>query len=124
MVAKGSNSGVYVQGEYEVQVFDSWGIEKPRPSDIGAIYGAGPPRINAAKKPGEWQCYDILVERAAVKDGKIVKNARLTVRHNNVLVQDQVEFANKTMAGTLGLQDHGNPVRYRNIWYVPLGVKP
>lgn len=135
MVPKGSNSGVYFQGRYEIQVFDSWGVEAPKHSDCGGIYErwgpqggyeGRPPRVNASKAPGEWQTFDV-VFRAPRFDasGKKIENARFVkVIHNGVLIHENVEVTGPTRAahfedekplGPLMLQgDHG-PVAYRNI---------
>ena len=127
MVPQGSNSGVYVMGEYEIQVLDSFGRKKLGGGDMGAIYGAAPPRVNACKKPGQWQKYEIHFLAPRFKDGKKTANARATVRHNGVVIHDDIELPKRTTAsplaegpepGFLHLQDHGNPVRYRNIWVV------
>jgi hypothetical protein len=126
MVPKGSNSGVYVQGEYEVQIFDSWGIEKPRPSDIGAIYGAAPPRVNMAKKPGDWQKLVIDFEAPRFDaDGKRTRKARFVrVSLNGKVIHENVEMTGPTPSGLTGKEhpkgpillqgDHG-PVSYRNL---------
>lgn len=120
------NSGVYFQGRYEIQVLDSY--ENPTYPDgqAGAFYGNAAPLVNASRKPGEWQTFDI-VFRAPRRgpDGKTVPGS-FTVFHNGVLVQDHVPIkGDATTAapaqgvvpkGPLHLQDHGNPVRYRNIW--------
>jgi len=125
------NSGVYLQRRYEVQILDSYGLESKN-NDCGALYGLKAPDKNACYKPGEWQVYDITF-RAARFEGedqhaKKVQNARITVRHNGVVIHDEVELENKTGAGDpegpepgpILLQDHGNKVRFRNIWIVPL----
>jgi Domain of Unknown Function (DUF1080) len=114
------NSGVFIGGFPEVQVLDSWENDTYPDGQAAALYGQQPPLVNASKKPGDWQCYDITIERAKIEDGKMTQKARLTVKHNGVLVQDKVEFDNKAQEGILSFQDHGNPVRYRNIWYRPL----
>lgn len=126
MVPKGSNSGVYVQGEYEVQVFDSWGVEKPRPSDIGAIYGAAPPRVNAAKKPGEWQKLVIDFESPRFSDnGQVIRKARFVkVSLNGETIHEDIEMNGPTPGGLTGKEhakgpillqgDHGS-VSYRNL---------
>lgn len=135
MVPKGSNSGVYFQGRYEVQIFDSWGVEKPSYSDCGGIYQRwGPqggyeghaPRVNASKPPGEWQTFDVIFRAPRFdENGKKVENARFVkVVHNGVLIHENVEVTGPTRAahfndekptGPLMLQgDHG-PVAYRNI---------
>ena len=113
------NSGVFIGGFPEVQVLDSYQNVTYPDGQAAALYKKSVPLVNASRKPGEWQNYDIIVERAVVKDGKVEKPARITVRHNNVLVQDKVEFPNRDPQGTLGLQDHKNPVRFRNIWFKP-----
>ncbi len=126
MVPKGSNSGVYVHGEYEVQVYDSWGVEKPRTLDIGAIYGAAPPRVNAAKKPGAWQ--KLVIDFEAPKfdtDGKVTRKARFVkVSLNGQTIHENVEMKGPTPGGVTGkehakgpimLQGNHGPVSYRNL---------
>lgn len=128
------NSGVYFQGRYEVQVLDSYKNPTYEDGQAAAIYRISPPLVNASRKPGQWQTYDI-VFRAPAKDGKgQVRPGSLTVFHNGVLVQDHVElkgeattaasFSGVTAKGPLLLQDHGNPVRFRNIWIRPLSSNP
>ncbi|MDY7108430.1 MAG: DUF1080 domain-containing protein [Planctomycetota bacterium] len=125
-----SNSGVYIQRCYEVQILDSFGIEAGR-RDGGALYGFKAPDQNACRPPGEWQSYDITF-RSPRWEGegataRKVENARITVLHNGVPIHDDVELPNKTGAGRpegpepgpILLQDHGHPVRFRNIWLVP-----
>ena len=96
------NSGIYIQRRYELQILDSYGLE-PKNNEGGSIYTFKAPDINASKKPGEWQSYDILFRAArwADKDGKPVKtqNARITVFQNGVLIHDNVEVPRKTGAG-------------------------
>ena len=125
------NSGIYLQRRYELQILDSYGLE-PKNNECGAIYTFKAPDINACKKPGEWQTYDILFHAAryADKDGKPVKmqNTRITVFLNGVLIHDDVEVPRKTGAGQaegpqpmpILLQEHGNEVAFRNVWVVPL----
>jgi hypothetical protein len=125
------NSGIYIQRRYELQILDSYGQE-PKNNEGGSIYTFKAPDINASKKPGEWQTYDILFRAArwADKDGKSVKtqNARITVFQNGVLIHDNVEVPRKTGAGQpegpkpapILLQEHGNEVSFRNLWIVPL----
>jgi hypothetical protein len=120
------NSGVYLQGRYEIQILDSYKNKTDPTGQAGAFYGHAAPLINAARKPGEWQTYDIIFHaprRAA--EGKIEPGS-FTVLHNGVLIQDHVPIpGDPTTAaplrgvadeGPLVLQDHGNPVRFRNIW--------
>ncbi len=128
------NSGVYVQGLYEIQVLDSYGIAKPGKGDCGALYDCYPPKVNACLPPDEWQSYDITFRAPRFdKDGKLVKQGRITCVQNGIKVQDNVELKGPTRAhmsrdpikpGPLMLQDHGNPVSYRNVWVVPLPEKP
>jgi hypothetical protein len=141
-VPKGSNSGVYFMGRYEVQILDSWGVEKPKYSDCGGIYQrwknnkgyeGHPPRVNASRAPGKWQTFDV-VFRAPRFDatGKKIENARFVeVAHNGTIVHRDVEVTGPTRAATfestdekprgpLMLQgDHG-PVAYRNITLKPV----
>ena len=126
LVAQGANSGIYVMGEYEVQVLDSYGKEKLGGGDMGAIYGATPPKVNASKKPGEWQKY-VIDFRAPKFDanGKKTANARfLKVVLNGKTLHEDVEMKGPTPAGVTGKEaaegpvmfqgDHG-PVAYRNL---------
>lgn len=141
MLAKGSNSGVYLHGLYEIQIFDSWGSTEPmKTSDCGAVYhrwidnrgvGGSPPRVNASRRPGEWQSFQIWF-RAPRFDasGRKTENARfIRVLHNGILVQEEVEVDGPTRAhmpheeaplNPLMLQgDHG-PVAYKDIYIRPL----
>lgn len=112
------NSGVFIEGFSELQVLDSYQNTTYPDGQAGAFYKRQPPLVNASRGPGLWQCYDIHVQRAQVEKGKVVRPATITVYHNNVLVQDKVPFANPLPSGTLGFQDHLNPVRFRNIWFL------
>lgn len=124
------NSGVFVQGRYEIQVLDSYGIKIPGKGDCGAIYNQCAPLVNACKPPLEWQTYDIICRAARVDAaGKVLEQARMTVLqngrviHNNVILHGPTGAAidhNVGNPGPLLLQDHGNPVQYRNIWMVHL----
>lgn len=128
------NSGVIIMGRYEVQVLDSYGNQTYADGQAAAIYGQYPPLVNASRGPGEWQAYDIIFRRPRfAKDGRMTTPARITVLHNGVLVQDAETLWGPTQwlqHGTyaahpdslpLVLQDHDNPVRYRNIWVRPIG---
>ena len=122
------NSGVYVQGRYEVQVLDSHGL-KSGLGDCGALYGKKAPDANACRPSERWQSYDVEF-RAPRFDaaGAKTANARLTVWHNGIAIHDDVELDGPTLgalaetetpSGPLLLQDHGDPVRYRNVWVLP-----
>lgn len=135
MVAKGSNSGIYVMGEYEVQVLDSYGKEKLGNGDMGAIYGAAPPKINACTPPGTWQKYVIDFQAPFFDDeGKKVFNAKfLKVELNGKVLHRNIEMKGPTPSGVTGKEaprgpimfqgDHG-PVAYRNIKITPLKTFP
>ena len=123
------NSGVFLMGLYEIQVLDSYENKTYADGQASAVYGQYPPLRNASRPPGQWQTYDIIFHRPRFDSaGNLLKPARVTVLHNGVLVQDNVELTGPTghhvrppyKAGPdklpLGLQDHGNPVRFRNIW--------
>lgn len=122
------NSGVYLQGRYEVQVLDSYGL-KSKDNDCGGIYGVATPLVNACKAPTIWQSYDIDFTSPKFENGKKVEPGRITVFHNGIKIHDNVKITvDNTTAGLGGdpstpgpimLQDHGNPVQYRNIWVVP-----
>jgi Domain of Unknown Function (DUF1080) len=122
------NSGIYVQGRYEVQMLDSFGLEGEQ-NECGGIYSVGKPAVNMALPPLAWQTYDIDYTAAVYEDGKVKTNPRVTVIHNGVKIHDNIELPgerNTTAAplkagpenGPVYLQNHGNPVRYRNIWVV------
>ncbi len=126
------NSGVFLMGKYEVQVLDCFNNTTYPDGQAGALYGRAIPQVNACRKPGEWQTYDIVFHRPVFDDkGAVVKRATFTVFHNGVLIQDHVELSGGTLwkskhamtdyeahgdKGPIMLQDHGNPVRFRNIW--------
>ena len=121
------NSGVYIQRRYEIQILNSAG-QKPSKGGCAAIYQFKPPDTNASLPPGEWQSYDITFHQPRWDGETKVKSARITVIHNGVKVQDDVETPRKTGAGQkegpqpgpLFLQNHGAKVFYRNIWLLPL----
>ncbi|HTA31130.1 MAG TPA: DUF1080 domain-containing protein [Candidatus Cybelea sp.] len=124
------NSGVYLMGRYEIQVLDSYQNPTYPNGQCGAFYGNTAPLVNACRKPGEWQTYDIIFHAPKqLADGKI-KPGSFTVLQNGVLIQDHIPVSEKSTPaapltglaakGPLYLQDHGNPVRFRNIWVRPL----
>ena len=126
------NSGIFPMGRVEVQVLDNFNNPTYADGFAGSVYGVNPPLANAVRAPGEWQIYDIVFRRPVFKDGKMLETGHLTVFVNGVLTQDATPLEgggghkgrSKDHAfpekGPLKLQDHGNPVRYRNIWYRPL----
>lgn len=143
---KGSgNSGIYIHGNYELQIIDSADKEKLDQGDMGAVYGFAPALVNAAKGPGEWQVYDIRYQ-APRRDnnGKITEEGEITAWLNGKKVQDATKLSEprsnyhpfryqttpyldaiaeqqlKTSIGPVFLQDHDNPVQFRNVWVKPL----
>jgi hypothetical protein len=123
------NSGVFLMGLYEIQVLDSYENKTYADGQAAAVYGQYPPQVNASRPPGQWQSYDIVFHGPRFDaSGKLLRPARVTVFHNGVLVQDNVTPTGPTEHGErppykptpeklpLALQDHGDPVRYRNIW--------
>jgi hypothetical protein len=122
------NSGVFLMGRYEVQVLDSFENRTYADGQCAALYGQEPPLVNACKKPGEWQSYDILFRAPRFDGDKLVSPALVTVLQNGIVVQHAAEFLGATAhralpkysahaaQGPIVLQDHGNPVRYRNLW--------
>lgn len=119
------NSGVFLTGFNEVQVLDSFENHCEPDCQAGALYARKPPRVNASRKPGEWQTFDIVAELATFgPKGQVKRPARLTVLHNGILVQHAVEMRAPVREISLGLQDHHVPVRFRNIWIRPLGPEP
>ena len=123
------NSGVFLMGLYEIQVLDTYENKTYADGMASAVYGQYPPLVNASRPPGQWQSYDIVFHGPRFdKEGKLTRPARVTVLHNGVLVQENVELSGPTAHGErppykaqpdklpLALQDHGNPVHYRNIW--------
>ena len=123
------NSGVFLMNKYEMQVLDSYQNTTYPDGQAGAMYGQFPPLVNASRPPGAWQSYDIIFHGPRFdSSGRLTRPATVTALHNGILVQDDV-----TLTGPvghyvrppyeahpeklpLGLQDHGNPVRFRNIW--------
>ncbi len=121
------NSGVYLQGRYEVQVLDSYGLKSGK-NDCGAIYNIAAPTVNACKAPTIWQSYDIEFTAPKCEDGKRKEWAVMSVTQNGVKIHDKVMVTSDNTTSGLGgdvckagpilLQDHGHPVQYRNIWLV------
>ena len=122
------NSGIFLQGRYELQVLDNYQNRTYRNGQAGSIYKQYAPLVNVCKKPGEWQVYDVIYTAPWFKeDGTVFSPARVTVLQNGVLVQNNISLFGPTEyigipkyvahgAAPLELQDHGNPVSYRNIW--------
>ncbi|MFT6621101.1 MAG: 3-keto-disaccharide hydrolase [Verrucomicrobiia bacterium] len=136
-VAKGKgqgrgNSGVFLMGQYEIQVLDSYGNTTYPDGQCGALYGRAKPLVNASRKPGEWQTYDITFHRPLFDaKGAVTRRAKFHVIHNGEIIHDNLELSGGTGwqgshavseyrkhsdTGPLQMQDHGNPVRFRNIW--------
>jgi Domain of Unknown Function (DUF1080) len=128
------NSGVLLMGKYEVQVLDSYNNPSYADGQAGALYGQWPPLVNAARRPGEWQTYDIVFEAPRFNGQSLVSPAYTTVFWNGVVVHNRKEVRGETVYRAvaeykphapelpLTLQDHGNPVRFRNIWIRRLGT--
>jgi hypothetical protein len=129
MIPKGSNSGIYLMGEYEVQILDSYGKEKVGPGDLGGLYQAAAPKVNASKKPGEWQKFVIDFRAPKFEGGKKVANAKFVkVTLNDTVIHENVEMKGPTPGGITGKEaatgplmfqgDHG-PVAFRTIKIAP-----
>jgi hypothetical protein len=123
------NSGVFLMGLYEIQVLDSYDNVSYADGQAGAVYGQFPPLVNACRPPGQWQTYDIVFERPRFGEGgEVERPAVVTVFHNGVLIHNRRELmgpmAHKKATAyaahadrlPIGLQEHGNPVRFRNVW--------
>jgi len=123
------NSGVYLMNLYEIQVLDSYNNKTYADGSAAAIYGQYPPLVNACRKPGEWQSFDIIFHRPRFdQDGKVTAPARMTMFHNGILVHDNAVLSGPTENKArppykahadklpISLQDLSHPVRYRNIW--------
>ncbi|MGH9332075.1 MAG: family 16 glycoside hydrolase [Vicinamibacterales bacterium] len=127
------NSGVFLMGRYEIQVLDSYRSPTYPDGQAAAIYGQFPPLVNATRPPGEWQVYDIIFTGPRFEGGALATPAFVTVLHNGVAVHNHTALIGGTahkvvgkydphpMRGPIRLQDHGNPVRYRNIWVREIG---
>jgi hypothetical protein len=126
------NSGVFLMDCYEIQVLDCYNNPTYADGTTAAIYGEYPPRVNACRKPGEWQTYDIIWVAPRFRGEQLTSPARVTVIHNGIVIHHDQELFGPTghrnvlpykphaPEGCLALQDHNNPVRFRNIWYRPL----
>jgi hypothetical protein len=131
------NSGIFLMSRYELQVLDSYENETYADGQAASIYGQYPPLVNVCRKPGEWQSYDVSFLRPIFDEsGKCIRPARITMLHNGVVVQNNIEIqgatAHKQKAAysrhedklPISIQDHGNPVRFRNIWIRELPEQP
>ncbi|MEO0453302.1 MAG: DUF1080 domain-containing protein [Verrucomicrobiota bacterium] len=128
-----SNSGIFFQNIYEVQILDSFGFESGW-RECGALYKVSPSKVNASAPPGEWQTYDITFKAARMnQDGIITENPRITVRHNGILIHHDQEIpeitsntekgrkqTHLTQPGSFKIQDHGQAIEFRNIWIKPI----
>jgi hypothetical protein len=115
------NSGVLLSGWGEVQVLDSFDNDTYPDGQAAAIYSNYPPLVNASRQPGQWQSFDLICECATLdQQGKVIQPARLTVIHNGVIAHHAVERPFTGQEFGFALQDHNNPIRYRNIWVRPL----
>lgn len=126
------NSGIFMQGKYELQVLDSYDNRTYSNGQAGSIYKQSMPLVNASRKPGEWQVYDVIYTSPKFnKDGMFIHPAYITVLHNGVLVQNHTPIFGTTPykgkpqyevhgKGPIKLQDHDNPTSFRNIWIRPL----
>ena len=130
------NSGVFLMGQYEIQVLDSYNNITYPDGQCGALYGRAKPLVNASRVPGEWQTYDVTFHRPIFnEDGEVTRKAKFHVIHNGHVIHDNLELSGGTGwrgphsiseykkhgdKGPLKMQDHGNPVRFRNVWVKPL----
>jgi hypothetical protein len=130
------NNGLNIFGRYEIQILDSYQNPTYADGSAGAVYGQTPPLVNASKPPGQWQTYDVVFESPRWDDsGKQTKSGNVTVLHNGVLIHHKTELLGGTNHrqivpfkpapphGYIELYEHGNPVRFRNIWIRPLGLE-
>jgi hypothetical protein len=123
------NSGVYMQGRYEVQVLDSYGL-KGEDNECGGVYKVAAPRVNMCAPPGQWQTYDITFHGPRFDaNGTKTRDVTMTVVHNGIVIHENLVVPGPTggavdndvhLPGGILLQDHGNLVRYRNIWLMEL----
>lgn len=139
---KRSNSGVFLMDRYELQVLDSYTDDNYKTNrtyadgQAGAIYGQHPPMVNACRKAGQWQSYDVSFLRPLFDgDGNLIRKGRITLLHNGVVVHNNLDIEGTTAhkqkakytpqeSGSIHLQDHGNPIRFRNIWIRELPEEP
>jgi hypothetical protein len=127
------NSGVFLQGRYEIQVLDSYGVSDPGKGDCGAVYNQAAPLVKAYKPPLQWQTYDIVFRAPRFdSNGNKTENARVTVLLNGIAVQNNTEITGATggemnrdynQPGPIMLQYHNNTVEFRNVWVLPLPLK-
>ena len=130
---KGSNSGVFLMGRYEVQILSNYENKTYPDGQAGAIYSQYPPLVNASVSPGTWQTYDIIFEAPEFDGDKVKKPAYMTVIHNGVVIHNHQEVLGLTLwkkksiykphgpKGPISLQYHNDPIRFRNIWVRPIG---
>ena len=130
------NSGIFLMGICEIQVLDVYDNPTYADGGAGSVYGVNPPMVNAIKPPGQYQVYDIVFRKPVWKDGTMLDPGHVTVFINGILVQEATPLEGPTGhmkrtthgpfpdKGPIKLQDHGNPMRFRNIWYRPLSPRP
>lgn len=120
------NSGFYQVDHYEVQILDSFGLDGKN-NECGGVYTKAEPKLNMCLPPLTWQTYDVEFTNAVAEDGKKVKNARMTLKHNGIVIHDDLEIPGTTggsrsdpegTPGPIKLQGHGNPLQFRNVWIV------
>ncbi len=127
-----NNSGIFFQQRYEIQILDSYNNQTYPNGQAGSVYKQSIPLVNAMRPPGQWQSYDIIFTAPRFEDKELVKPGYITVIHNGVLIQNNVEIQGNTVwigepsykahgCAPLQLQDHGNLVSFRNVWVRPLG---
>ena len=117
------NSGVFIGGYPEVQVLDSFKNDTYPDGQASSLYKKSVTLVNASRGPGKWQTYDVIcIREKKDAEGKVIQPGSITVLHNGIVTQFAVQEGGKAKSGGLSLQDHGNPVRFRNIWARKLGV--
>jgi len=126
------NSGIHFMGVFEVQILDSYENQTYPDGQCASLYGQCPPLVNASRGPGEWQTYDIVFKAPKFDGDDLSSPASVTVFHNGICVhaerefigltrhRDVAKYTNKKTTGPIGIQDHGNPMRFRNVWVRPL----